>query len=161
MNPLVSVVVTTYNQAPYIQQTLQSVFDQTYPNFEVIVVDDGSTDDTPTKLGPFMDRIVSVRQENQGIAASRNSGIQKAKGEFIALLDGDDLWDPEKLAVQIGAAQRHPHTGLIAVDGVMFGEDGILRNVLLGRPDKESGDRKETTFPAPEYYVKIMRGHSI
>src|SRR3989442_14831209 len=113
MNPLVSVVVTTYNQAPYIHQALQSVFDQTYPNFEVIVVDDGSTDDTPTKLGPFMDRIVYVCHENQGIAASRNAGIQKAKGEFIALLDGDDLWELGKLAIQVGALRRFQSAGLI------------------------------------------------
>ena len=142
MNPLVSVVVTTYNQAPYIQQALQSVFDQTYPNFEVIVVDDGSTDDTPTKLGPFMDRIVYVRQENPGVAASRNAGIQKAKGEFIALLDGDDLWELGKLAIQVEALRRFPSAGLIAVNGIEFDEHGVIGTSLF---DREFLDRLDSS----------------
>lgn len=132
MNPLISVVVTTYNQAPYIEQALQSVFAQTYKPYEVIVVDDGSTDDTPSRITPFGSSVIYIRQSNQGIAASRNTGISKARGEFIAFLDGDDLWDPEKLSVQAAAAQRYPNSGLIAVDGLEFNDNGILGMSLFG-----------------------------
>ena len=162
MNPLVSVVVTTYNQAPYIHQALQSVFDQTYPNFEVIVVDDGSTDDTPTKLGPFMDRIVYVRHENRGIAASRNAGIQKAKGEFIALLDGDDLWEREKLSVQVAAAQQYPHSGLTVVDGIEFDETGILRQSVIAVPHaKNFLSSSEDVYVSGPCYRLLVEGNFI
>lgn len=134
MNPLVSVVVTTYNQASYIEETLESVFAQTYRSYEVIVVDDGSTDDTPSRIAPFRDRIIYVRQDNQGVAGSRNTGIRKARGEFVAFLDGDDLWEPDKLSFQVAAAERHPESGLIAVDGLQFGENGIIETSLLFGP---------------------------
>ena len=125
MTPLVSVVVTAYNHGRYIQETLRSVFAQTYSNFEVIVVDDGSTDDTSIKLQAFKDRILYVHQENQGVAASRNAGVQKAKGEFIALLDGDDLWEPGKLAIQTKALERSPRAGFVAVNGQEFDQHGV------------------------------------
>lgn len=134
MNPLVSVVVTTYNQASYLEQTLTSVFAQTYHPYEVIVVDDGSTDDTPSRVALFMDRIIYVRQENQGVAGSRNTGIHKARGEYIAFLDGDDLWYPEKLSIQVAEAIRHPRSGLIVVDGVRFEESGTLEDTLFIGP---------------------------
>ena len=123
--PRVSVVVTTYNQAPYIGPTLESVFAQTRPPEEVIVVDDGSTDETPERIAPYRDRLVYIRQPNQGIAGSRNTGIRRAQGELLAFLDGDDLWEPEKLAVHVAAASAHPGSGLIAVNGVQFAETGL------------------------------------
>lgn len=153
MTPLVSVVVTTYNQGQYIQQTLESVFAQTYKPHEVIVVDDGSTDDTPCRLAPFKDRIVYVRQKNQGVAASRNTGIRKTRGELVAFLDGDDLWEPEKLAVQVGAALKHPNSGLFVVDGVEFGEDGILHASLLGPCCR---DLPEESITTARYYRELL-----
>jgi glycosyltransferase involved in cell wall biosynthesis len=134
MNPLVSVVVTTYNQDAYIEQALLSVFAQTYEPYEVIVVDDGSTDDTPARLALFTDRIISIRQKNQGVSGSRNTGIRKARGEFIAFLDGDDLWDPEKLSAQVTEARRYPNSGLIVADGVQFDESGTLETTLFFGP---------------------------
>ena len=131
MNPLVSVVVTAYNHAAFIEQTLASVFAQTYQPVEVIVVDDGSTDETPARLAPFGERIVSVRQENQGVAGARNTGIRKARGELIAFLDGDDLWFPEKLALQVQAAQEYPGSGLIVVDGQEFDDSGTISESLF------------------------------
>jgi glycosyltransferase involved in cell wall biosynthesis len=133
MTPLVSVVVTAYNHGRYIQETLRSVFAQTYSNFEVIVVDDGSTDDTSTKILAFNDRILYVHQENQGVAASRNTGVQKAKGEFIALLDGDDLWEPGKLAIQMEALERSPRAGFVAVNGQEFDQQGATGTQLVDR----------------------------
>jgi len=133
MTPLVSVVVTAYNHGRYIQETLRSVFAQTYSNFEVIVVDDGSTDDTPMKLQAFNDRILYFHQENQGVAASRNTGIQKARGEFIALLDGDDLWEPGKLAIQTESLERSPRAGFAAVNGQEFDQHGVTGKQLVDR----------------------------
>jgi len=129
--PLISIIVTTYNQAPYIGPALDSVFAQTCAPDEVIVVDDGSTDKTTEKIAPYRDRIVYIRQPNQGVAQSRNTGIQAAQGELLAFLDGDDLWEPDKLAVQVSAAKGHPKSGLIAVDGVQFTEARITRESLF------------------------------
>jgi len=129
--PFVSVVVTTYNQASYIGPALESVFAQSHPPDEVIVVDDGSTDDTPERVAPYRDRIVWIRQPNRGVAESRNTGIRRARGELLAFLDGDDLWEPEKLAFQVAAARAYPTSGLIAVDGVQFSENGITSESLF------------------------------
>jgi len=124
--PLVSVVATTYNQVAYIGETLRSVFAQTYPCYEVILVDDGSSDGTADAVRPFLDRITYVRQANQGVAGARNAGIARARGGLIALLDGDDLWDREKLQVQVDAFLRFPRAGLIAVNVDYFDGDAIV-----------------------------------
>lgn len=131
MTPFVSVVITTYNQAPYVVETVLSALNQTYRNREVIVVDDGSTDDTVARLAPYRDRVVLVRQENQGVAASRNTGVRSAKGELIAFLDGDDIWEPNKLAVQVAAYEAHPRSGVIAVDACIFRGAEVLRGSTL------------------------------
>ncbi|HJU04729.1 MAG TPA: glycosyltransferase [Nitrospiraceae bacterium] len=140
MNPLVSVVVSTYNQGWCIEQTLSSVLDQTYQPMEIIVVDDASTDDTSSRLQAFTGRITSLRhqinqgQKTGGGGASRNTGIRQARGEFVAFLDGDDLWEREKIAVQVQAALAYPQSGLIAVDGIRFDHhDGrVLQHTLFG-----------------------------
>ena len=118
MTPLVTAVVTTYNQGPYIGAALGSVLAQTHRPLEIIVVDDGSTDDTPERVDRSRDRVVYLRQPNQGVAAARNTGVRQATGELIAFLDGDDLWEPEKLELQINAAVRHPESGLIVANGI-------------------------------------------
>ncbi len=99
--PLVSVIIPTYNCGELICAAVDSVLAQTYPRVEIIVVDDGSTDDTRTRVQIYGDRIHYVRQENGGISRARNAGITIATGEFIALLDADDLWHPQKLARQM------------------------------------------------------------
>jgi glycosyltransferase involved in cell wall biosynthesis len=134
LNPMVSVVVTTYNQAAYIEQTLKSVFAQTYYPYEVIVVDDGSTDDTPARISAFGNNVIYIRQKNQGVASSRNTGIRQARGDYIAFLDGDDLWEPEKISDQIEAALRNPNSGLIVVDGSEFDDAGIISSSLFFVP---------------------------
>jgi glycosyltransferase involved in cell wall biosynthesis len=127
MTPFVSVVITTYNQAEYIEATIASALAQSYPSREIIVVDDGSTDDTAAKLERFGDRIVHIQQPNGGVAASRNRGVAAARGALIAFLDGDDLWAPEKLAVQVAAHQANPAAGLIAVDASIFSDTDTQR----------------------------------
>ena len=93
-----SVIIPLYNKEKYIQNTLQSVLNQTFENFEVIIVDDGSTDDGPEKVGLISDcRIRFIRKENGGVSSARNRGIAEARGEYIAFLDADDEWRPHAL----------------------------------------------------------------
>jgi len=151
MGLTVSVVITTYNQARYIEETLRSVFSQTYPASEIIVVDDGSTDDTPNLLAGYGKTIRYIRQKNQGVASSRNTGISHARGEYVALLDGDDLWEPEKLAVQMTAAKNSPHAGLVVANGVEFDDGGILEPSLLRDVENKLQLQKDQIVTVPYY----------
>lgn len=99
--PRVSVIIPTYNRAEFILRAVNSVLAQTYCDFETIVVDDGSQDDTTEVLSPVRDRIKYIRQENSGVGAARNLGIREADSEWIAFLDSDDEWLPEKLEKQM------------------------------------------------------------
>ncbi len=108
--PLVSILMPAFNSAATIEATLASALAQTYPNIEVIVVDDGSTDTTATIVEDFRlrdPRIRCIRQENRGIAAARNRALREARGMLVALLDSDDLWHSEKLARQVALMREH------------------------------------------------------
>jgi glycosyltransferase involved in cell wall biosynthesis len=145
MNPFVSVVITTFNQERFIEATVRSALAQTYPHREIIVVDDGSTDSTPSLLAAFGDQIVFIRQSNQGVAESRNSGVRRARGELLAFLDGDDLWAPDKLAVQVETYRQYPQAGLVVVDACMFSESGLLEpSTLRGAGEFIQGVQEET-----------------
>ena len=98
--PKVSVIIPTYNGAQYIKQAVDSVLAQTYDDYEIIVVDDGSTDDTAELLRPYGDRITYLYQENRKLPAARNTGIRTARGQYLAFLDSDNLFLPHKLAAQ-------------------------------------------------------------
>jgi len=120
----VSVIIPAYNVAPYIAETLKSVFAQTKPAFEVIVVNDGSPDTEKLEevLDPFLDRIVYLKQENRGLSGARNTGIRAAKGDLIALLDGDDLWMPQYIETQTEFLRSHPEYDLVYCNAVLFGD---------------------------------------
>jgi glycosyltransferase involved in cell wall biosynthesis len=110
MNPKVSVVIPTYNRAAKVHGAVASVLDQTFSDLEVIVVDDGSSDDTGKILGEmFGDRVRYFAQANQGVSVARNKGIAEARGEWIAFLDSDDQWEREKLEWQFKALDRFGH----------------------------------------------------
>jgi len=106
--PSVSVIIPTYNRGWTLRAAVDSVLAQTYRDFEVIVVDDGSTDDTAEILQSYGSDIRVLRQANAGVSAARNAGIRAAKGAFIAFLDSDDCWLPDKLGVQTGFFTSHP-----------------------------------------------------
>lgn len=114
--PTVSVIIPTYKHRDFVLATLDSVFAQTFTDYEVIVINDGSPDDTAEVLRPLVEagRICYVEQQNTGQSIARNRGIAQAQGEFIALLDDDDLWPPDKLEWQLQAMALHPETGVIA-----------------------------------------------
>jgi GT2 family glycosyltransferase len=112
MTPLFSVVIPTYNRAVKVVRAVESVLAQTLADYEVWVVDDGSSDDTAQRLAPYQERIHYLRQANGGVAAARNRGIQASSGRYIALLDSDDRWHPHKLAAMARAITAYPQAGL-------------------------------------------------
>ena len=103
--PTVSVVIPTYNAARYVGAAVDSVLGQTFRDVEVVVVDDGSTDDTAAVLSRYGQPVRYLRQENSGVSAARNRGIQESIGRYVAFLDADDTWFPEKLDRQIAALE--------------------------------------------------------
>jgi len=123
MKPLVSVVIPTYNGASYIREAVDSALAQKYQPLEVIVVDDGSTDNTEDVLKPVMGRIRYIKKANGGPAGARNAGIKEAKGEFIAFLDGDDVWEPHKLTWQMPAFEN-ANVGLAYANVSVMDEGG-------------------------------------
>jgi hypothetical protein len=109
--PLVSVVIDNYNYAQYLAQAVESALAQTYPDTEIIVVDDGSTDDSRRVLDGFGARIRTVYQDNAGQAAAFNAGFAASRGEVIAFLDADDAWRPAKVERVLAALEAHPRAG--------------------------------------------------
>ena len=122
-HPLVSVIIPVYNGARYLREALESVFAQTYRPIEVIVVDDGSIDDSGVIAQSFPE-VHYIHQATQGVAAARNNGIEAARGEYFAFLDQDDLWIPEKLKVQIDYLLSHPNLGYTLTQQKYFLDPG-------------------------------------
>jgi glycosyltransferase involved in cell wall biosynthesis len=129
-SPLVSVIIPAYNAAAFIRHTLVSVLSQTYRNIEVIVVDDGSQDQTSRIVNSIAardDRVTLLRQPNKGVAAARNLGIEKSKGEYISPIDADDIWYPQKIEKQVQYMQNAgPSTGLVYCWWVFIDERGLI-----------------------------------
>jgi glycosyltransferase involved in cell wall biosynthesis len=114
MTPKVTIIIPTYNCDRYIAEAIESVLKQTYTQYEIIVIDDGSTDNTRQVLEPYIEKIHYIYQENQGVAIARNHGIQEASGEFIAFLDADDFWIlPTKLEEQVACFHEQPEVGIV------------------------------------------------
>ncbi len=125
--PLVSVITATYNMGRYVQEAVDSVLAQKYPRVQSIVVDDGSTDDTPEVLARYRDdsRVTVIRQENAGQTAAKNSGLAAAAGEYIGFCDADNAWLPGKLARQLEMFRAHPRLGVVYGDIELMDENGI------------------------------------
>lgn len=131
--PLVSIVIPAYNAEAYVREAVDSALAQTYPNKEVIVVDDGSTDGTGAVLQSYIDKkaIVYVRQDNKGLSSARNTGMRNARGEYIALLDSDDLFLPDKIARQVADLKAHPADDVSYCDVIHFYEEEPERALTL------------------------------
>ena len=125
--PLVTALICAYNYAGYLPEAIDSALAQDYANLEVLVVDDGSTDETPAVLAAYGDRIRVVRQDNAGLNAATARGIAEARGELVALLDADDAWHPEKVRRQVELFQRRPEVGLVFTDMETVDGDGRSR----------------------------------
>lgn len=127
INPLVSIIVPTYNRAYCIGRTIDSVLSQSYDNYEIVIVDDGSSDSTDKYLEEKYgneNRIHYIYQENKGVSAARNLGLSEAKGSYIALLDSDDVWKPWKLEAQVAVLNSFPEVGMVWTDMEAIGKDG-------------------------------------
>ncbi len=125
---LITIVIPTYNRAHLIGETIQSVIDQTYPHWELIVVDDGSTDDTESVVKTFKDDRISYHQMTGHwgkLGRIRNHGMRMANGEFIAFLDSDDLWRKDKLEYQLNLLKQYPEAGFTFSNGNRFGKGSV------------------------------------
>ncbi|MBD2449489.1 glycosyltransferase family 2 protein [Nostoc sp. FACHB-152] len=112
--PKISVLIPAYNAMNYLPETIENVLSQTFTDFEVIVVNDGSADETERWVSQIKDpRVKLITQENQGLAGARNTGIAHAKGEYITFLDADDLWEPTKLEKQLRVMEENPEVALV------------------------------------------------
>ncbi len=127
----VSVMIPTHNYGRYLGEAIQSVLAQTFADIEVIVVDDGSTDNTREVVGSFKDsRVRYIYQENRGVSAAQNTAIKAAEGEFVAGLGGDDIWLPEKLELELSMLNSHPEAALVCSDAYVFDS---ATGAILGR----------------------------
>jgi glycosyltransferase involved in cell wall biosynthesis len=123
----VSVIIPTYNSVEYICEAVDSALAQTYQDFEIIVIDDGSSDDTHQILSQYGNKIKYIYQGNRGVSAARNRGIHEAQGEYVAFLDADDGWYPDKLKGQVSIAEQNPEIDLFFSDWEAFNVRGLLR----------------------------------
>jgi glycosyltransferase involved in cell wall biosynthesis len=147
-SPLVSVVVPSYNYGHLIAETIESVRSQSYANWEMVVVDDGSTDDTQAVVSRWANsdsRIRYFRQENSRQAAARNQGLKQARGEYFQFLDADDLIEPRKLEQQVGFLEQQPHVD-ITYSGVTYFAEAHKSERLLSR-QYSSWEGKDSWMP--------------
>ena len=139
--PQVSVIIPTYNRAHILMRAVDSVLAQTFQQIEILVIDDGSTDNTPEMLNAYGGRIRVLSQENGGVSLARNVGIQAASGQFIAFLDSDDAWMPDKLERQVAALTAQPQLPLCHTEEIW------IRNGVRVNPKKKHRKRGGYIFP--------------
>src|SRR5450759_1400233 len=138
--PRVSVIVPTFNRARLIRETLDSVLEQTYADYECLVIDDGSSDDTREAIGDLLPRLIYQPISHTGAAAAYNTGLTLARGEYVAFLDSDDLWDARFLERMIGALAAAPWAGFAYCDYSTFDVHGTTRSGWLTPDEKLHGD---------------------
>jgi len=145
MNPKVSVIIPTYNRAAYLAEALNSVLSQTYKDFELIVIDDGSTDNTKEIVKKFSGEIRYFYQKNQGVSAARNVGIINSNGEFVSFLDSDDLWEKKKLERQIDFFDKNKEAKVCYTDEVWIRKGKRVNQ--MKKHAKYSGDVFKKSLP--------------
>jgi len=127
-DPLVSVVLPTYNLARHVGEAIESVLAQTYSRYELLVVDDGSTDNTKEVVGKYLSdrRVTYIHKENGGCSSAYNRGLSEARGGYIAFLEHDDMWMPEKLQLQVQVLEDNPEFGMVHSDVSVINEQGVI-----------------------------------
>ena len=155
--PTVSVIIPTYNNAAYLAEAIESVIAQTFRDIEIIVINDGSTDQTDQVMSAYLNRVVYIRQTNLGPSAARNRGITQAQGKYLAFLDADDIFLPNKIDLQISFLEAHPEIDLVYSDGVRF---KINRGRKTTLPLSTTGDLF-IIRSAPDQYVFHLMIHNI
>lgn len=134
--PKVSVIIPTYNRQQLIGRAIRSVLNQTFQDFEIVVIDDGSTDGTKDFITAYKDKVKYFYQEHKGISTARNRGIVESKGEYVAFLDSDDEWVPEKLSIQVKILNENPRVGIVHNKLIILNERGERVGT---KPKKDSG----------------------
>lgn len=131
--PCVSVIIPAYNTSQYIKEALDSVLAQTLTDYEIIVINDGSpdTDELERVLDPYRERLVYLKQENRGSSGARNAGLRTARGRYIALLDSDDVWEPEYLAVNVALLERDSSVDVVYPNALLFGDSPDAGKVYM------------------------------
>jgi glycosyltransferase involved in cell wall biosynthesis len=165
-DPLVSVVITAYNVADYIAEAINSALAQTYGNQEIIVVDDGSEDRTADICQSYGNRIIYHRQQNSGVAHARNEGVRLARGELVAMLDGDDYWLPDKMAKQMEALERHAEADFMCTNYVHLLEGGRISEAFFDQNEyfrelsnRQKGDTIIVERKDFAQYIRSPFGH--
>ena len=152
----VSVIIPAYNVERFIADTIQSVLEQTFQNFEIIVVIDGSPDRSAYVCRQFTDRRIRIiEQENRGLAGARNTGIREAIGEYIAFLDGDDMWEPQKLEKHVAHLENNPQVGVTFSRSKLFG--GNSAAYLMSFTGKVDGKRLLCRNPISNGSTPVVR----
>ena len=163
MEKLVSVIIPFYNGVKWLEEAVQSVLDQTYKNFEIIVINDGSPEDVTDFLAKYGDKIKYYYKENGGSATARNLGLKEAKGEYIALLDSDDIWLPDKTQLQVAFMEKSgamwSHTGFY----FWYPETGKLKRPNIkynyGDISKRGGINFKISTPSVIFNAQMFRSH--
>jgi len=148
-NPLVSVIIPTYNRGWILKETIDSVLTQDFTNFELIVVNDGSTDNTQDILNSYKEDIIVLQQNNKGVSAARNMGIASASGRLIAFLDSDDLWLPKKLSIQVDFFNANPDALICQTEEIW------VRNGIRVNPGKRHKKLSGSIFE-PSLYLCLV-----
>lgn len=150
INPSISVILPVYNGGKFIAEAINSVFDQKYKPLEIIVVDDGSTDNTKDVLTQYGDKITYIYQENKGSASARNTALSAAGNEFISFIDADDIWNPVKLKTQLALFEKFKSLeiamGITADFDSVFNKELLHNSVKRFRPVLGSALFKKTVF---------------
>lgn len=149
MSDLISVIIPTYNYGKYIEEAIQSVLQQDYAPLEILIVDDGSTDNTREIVKPYLtDNVRYFYQENKGHAAARNFGIRQARGEYIAQLDADDLYLPHKLSRQMAYMKAHPECEIVFT---------LFKNIFIGSEEQECARLNPLSDPPLSHTTMLAR----
>jgi len=156
--PLVSAAIITYNRAHYLDDAIASVLGQTFDDFELIVVDDGSTDDTQAVVARYGGRVRYVRCEHGGKAAARNTAAALAQGQFLAFCDSDDLWYPDRLARQVRVLRADPRIGMVHGHVDVIDADGhpLPERTAAGRAVFGAAHRKRATYASYAFDCRCL-----
>ena len=156
MSPLISVLIPTYNVGKYLGAALDSVYAQTFGDYEIIVVDDGSTDGTETVIARYP-QVIYRKCPHRGISATRNECLSLAKGEWLAFLDADDLWHPEKLSRQLAYLQAHPDCRILFTQAENF-YDGDL-TAMTSRQQQLANRKLSLILPSCLFHRSLYEIH--
>ena len=155
--PTVSIVIPTFNRSHYLQMAIQSVLNQTYQDFEIIVVDDGSTDDTKKIASSFGEKVFYFYQSNQGSPSARNAGLRLAKGKYLALLDCDDLFLKDRLERGVKALDQMPHIDLVHGEIQVIDSQGEVISEDTAYFQKFYAKERKTGSS----YLQILKGNAM